>query len=234
MALIFADRIKETTATTGTGSLTLTGAVSRFKSFNSEMSNGDTCYYCIEDDSSNWEIGLGTYQDTDVLARTTVIKSSNTDSLVNFAAGTKSVFITVPALRAKYHPVGLSTSVSITTTGNTDQYIIVPETGTIDSVLFSSTSALAANDTNYITFSITNLGQAGTGTTVVLDPVDGNTTKATGGSALVANGKRTLTLHSTLSNSDVVAGDRLLVRAAATGTLAGAITFPTYLLTIRG
>jgi hypothetical protein len=234
MALIFADRIKETTTTTGTGSLTLAGAATGFKSFNSEMSNNDTCYYCIDDIAGNWEVGLGTYQATDILARTTPIKSSNSNSLVSFGAGTKNVFVTQPAFRVQYHPVGISSNTAIATTGDTDNYIIVPETGVISGVLFSGTTTLATSDTSYVTFSITNLGQDGTGTTAVLNPVDSNTTKVTGGSAITANTKRTLVLHSTTSNLNVVAGDRLLIKAAATGTLANTVTFPTYLITVQG
>lgn len=234
MALIFADRIKETSETTGVGSLTLGGSVAGFKSFNSEMSNTDTCYYCIDDTVGNWEVGLGTYQDTDVLARTTVIRSSNSNSLVNFGAGSKTVFLTVPAFRTKYHPTSVSSNTAIATTSNTDNYMIVPETGVVSGVLFSGTTALAANDTNYITFSVTNLGQAGAGSVAILAAVAGNTTKATGGSAISANTKRELTLHTTASNLNVVAGDRLLIRAAATGTLANTVTFPTYLITVQG
>lgn len=234
MALIFADRIKETTATIGTGPLALAGAVTGFKTFNSELNNADTCYYCIDDSVGNWEIGLGTYQDVDTLARTTVIKSSNTNSLVNFGAGTKSVFITNPAFRAKFNPLTISSGTAIATTGNTDNYIIVPETGVVSEVLFSGTTTLAASDTNYITFSITNLGQTGVGSVAILESSAANTTKATGGSAITANAKRTLLLNTTASNLNVVAGDRLLVRAAVTGTLANTVTFPTYLIFEQG
>lgn len=234
MALIFADRIKETTATTGSGSLTLAGAVAGFKTFNSELDNSDTCYYCIDDSVGNWEIGLGTYQDTGIFARTIVIKSSNADSLVNFTAGTKSVFLIQPAFRSQYHPISVHSNTAIATTSNTDMYVIVPETGVVSDVLFSGTTTLAASDTNYITFSITNLGQNGTGSTAILDPVASNTTKVTGGAAITANTKYALTLHATVSNRNVVAGDRLLIRAAITGTLANTVTFPTYLITMQG
>lgn len=234
MALIFADRIQETTATTGTGSLALGGALTGFRTFNAMMANNDTCYYLIDGGTTGaWELGLGTYTDTDTLARTTVLKSSNSDSLVSFAAGTKNVFLTFPAFRAQYHPVVI-VSATIATTGNTDNYIIAPETGKLESVVMSPLVALATSDTNYITWSITNLGQAGAGSTVMLAASDANTTKATGGTALAANTKRTLTVHGTPANLDVVAGDRLLIRAAATGTLANTVTVPVYLLTFTG
>lgn len=138
--------------------------------------------------------------------------------------------LSAPAARKALQVV----SASIATTGNTDNYVIVPETGTLASVDFSSLAALAASDSNYVTFSITNLGQAGSGTAVMLAATDANTTKATGGAALAANTKRSLTLTGTVTDLAVVAGDRLLIRASATGTLAGAVTVPVYLLRFTG
>ena len=117
--------------------------------------------------------------------------------------------------------------------GNNDDYLIVPNSGRIVSIDFSAVDALAASDTNYITWTITNLGQAGAGTTVILAATDANTTKSTGGSAIAANTKRTFTLNATGSNSEVVEGDRLLIRAAVTGTLANTVTFPSYLIRFK-
>jgi len=125
------------------------------------------------------------------------------------------------------------TSATIATTGNTDTYYVATANGKISQIDFSATAALTASDTNYITFSITNLGQAGSGTAALLAATDANTTKATGGSALVANTKRTLTLTSTTNDLQVVEGDRLRIRAAATGTLANTVTFPVYLVQLQ-
>lgn len=119
---------------------------------------------------------------------------------------------------------------TITTTGNSDVYFIVPAAGTLSTALFSGVDALAANDTNYITFTITNLGLAGSGSAAMLAATDANTTKATGGTALSANTRRTLTLNGTAANLVVAAGDRIRIRAAATGTLANTVTFPAYTL----
>jgi hypothetical protein len=130
--------------------------------------------------------------------------------------------------RRRYSQAGGTT---ITTTGNTDEYVIAPVSGVLNEVLFSGIDALTANDTNFITWTITNLGQAGAGSTAMLAATDVNTTKATGGSALTANTKRALTLNATLTNLVVQAGDRLRVRAAASGTLANTVTKPNYLLT---
>jgi len=118
-----------------------------------------------------------------------------------------------------------------TATGNNDVYVIVPADGTLTGADFSGFDALAANNTNYITFSITNLGQAGTSTTAMLAATDANMTKSTGGSALSANARRSLTLNGTAANLIVVTGDRLRLRAAVTGTLANTVTFPVYNLT---
>ena len=98
MAFVVADRVKETSTSTGTGTITLAGAVTGFQSF-AAVGNGNTTYYCIASQTANeWEVGLGTYTSSGTtLARTTVLSSSNSGSLVNFSAGTKDVFVTYPA-----------------------------------------------------------------------------------------------------------------------------------------
>jgi len=95
MALVIADRVRETSTTTGTGTLTLDGAVTGFRTFGSAIGDGNTCYYTITL-GADWEVGLGTVG-TGTLARTTVLKSSNSNSAVNFGAGTKDVFVTYSA-----------------------------------------------------------------------------------------------------------------------------------------
>ena len=100
MAHITKDRVKDTTTTTGTGNLTLSGAPpSTFRTFASIMANNDTCLYGVAHQSANeWEVGLGTYVSaTPALARTTVIASSNAGAAVSFSAGTKECFITAAA-----------------------------------------------------------------------------------------------------------------------------------------
>jgi hypothetical protein len=103
MALIVADRVLETTTTTGTGALALLGAVSGYRAFDDVCANNDTAYYCIEavdgngNPSGDWEVGLGTFTDTDTLTRTTVYASSNAGAAVDFAAGTKRVMLSATA-----------------------------------------------------------------------------------------------------------------------------------------
>jgi len=105
MALVIDDRVKETSTTTGTGTLNLSGAVSGFQTFVAGVGDGNTTYYAIVNrDADEWETGIGTITDatTDTLARTTVIASSNSDSAVTFSSGTKDVFTTLPASKAVY------------------------------------------------------------------------------------------------------------------------------------
>lgn len=134
---------------------------------------------------------------------------------------------------SKYVKQSTPGTTSIATTGNTDEYLIAGKTGTLAAAVFSSLAALAAHDTNFVTFSITNLGQGGAGTAVMLAATAANTTKVTGGSALVANSKRTLTLTSTTADLAITEGDRLLVRFAADGTLTGAVTRPIVQISIK-
>lgn len=98
MAHIVADRIKETTSTTGTGSLTLTGAFAGFKTIASRLTaDGDTGWFCAVN-GSEWEVFLGTRSSASVLARTAVLASSNADAAVNFSAA-PTVFSTVPGAK---------------------------------------------------------------------------------------------------------------------------------------
>ena len=100
MAFAVADRVRETTTTTGTGTLDLAGAVSGFRTFVSGIGDGNVTYYAIvHRTAAEFEIGIGTVTDasTDTLSRTTVLSSSNSNSAVTFSAGTKDVFCTFPA-----------------------------------------------------------------------------------------------------------------------------------------
>ena len=98
MALVYYDRVQESTTTAGTGSVTLGGAVAGFQSF-AVVGNGNTTYYCIVDtQAGTWEVGIGTYASSgNTLARTTILASSNSGSIVNFSSGTQNVFVTYPA-----------------------------------------------------------------------------------------------------------------------------------------
>ena len=114
MALVVADRVKETTTTTGTGAITLAGATTNFVTFSSVLSNGDTTYYAIVDDANtDFEVGLGTYASSgNTLTRTTVLASTNSGSAVNLSAGSKEVFITYPADKSVNRDASGNVSVS--------------------------------------------------------------------------------------------------------------------------
>jgi hypothetical protein len=100
MALVVNDRVKETSTTTGTGSFTLAGAVTGFETFSSAIGNTNTTYYAIVNTTDGeFEVGLGTVG-AGTLSRDTIISSSNSDAAVNFAAGTKNVFCTLPASKS--------------------------------------------------------------------------------------------------------------------------------------
>jgi hypothetical protein len=103
MALVVADRIQESSTSTGTGAFTLAGAGTGFRAFSAVCSTGDTLYYLIEaldangNPSGDWEVGLGTYSGANTLTRTTPAASSNANAAVSFAAGTKRVSLDATA-----------------------------------------------------------------------------------------------------------------------------------------
>jgi hypothetical protein len=110
MALVVKDRVKETTTTLGTGTLTLAGAATGFQAF-SVIGDGNTTYYTITD-NTDWEVGIGTYTSSGTtLSRDTILESSNAGSAVNWGAGVKDVFVTYPAEKASVtYPAAPKTS----------------------------------------------------------------------------------------------------------------------------
>ena len=122
MAHVINDRVKETTTTTGTGAVSLGGAVTGFETFAAGIGNSNTTYYAIAHQTeSEFEVGLGTLDgDSSDLTRTTVISSSNSDNAVDFAAGTKDVFCTIPASKLVFEDVNNDATVgrNLTVTGD--------------------------------------------------------------------------------------------------------------------
>lgn len=98
----YADRVLETSTTTGTGDFTLAGAVTGYRTFNAAIgTNVTTDYAIVAVDGSGvptgeWEVGEGYLSASTTLVRALLI-SSSTGSAVSFAAGTKRVFITISA-----------------------------------------------------------------------------------------------------------------------------------------
>ena len=105
MALVLNDRVKETSTTTGTGTLNLAGASVGFVTFVAGIGNSNTTYYAINaQGTSTWEVGIGTVTDAtpDTLARDTVLSNSlGNTSKINFS-GTLDVFCTMPASKSVY------------------------------------------------------------------------------------------------------------------------------------
>ena len=118
MALVLADRVRETTTTTGTGTVTLSGtAPTGYQTFSTAIGNANTTYYTINA-GFQWEVGIGTYTTAGLtLSRDTVLSSSSGGTLVDFAVGTKDVFVTYPAEKSVNY--NASNNVGIGTTAPT-------------------------------------------------------------------------------------------------------------------
>ena len=159
MALTIADRVRETTTTEGTGTITLGGAVGNFETFTANLSDGDTTYYAIVDaNNSDFEVGLGTFTASGTtLARTTVIASSNSNSAVDLSSGSKDVFITLPASKMIFQdasgnvtiPGDLTVSGDDITMGtNTSGNLLIADGTNFNSIAVGSLSEIStvAND----------------------------------------------------------------------------------------
>jgi hypothetical protein len=163
MALIVADRVQETTNTTGTGAYTLGGAVPGFQTFASEVSNADTVYYSVTD-NVNFEVGLGTYASSGgTITRTTVFTSSNSNNAVNWGVGTKNIFLTYPADKAVIEDA--SNNVTI---GNN---LVVG--GTVDGVDISARDAVLTSTTTTANAALPKAGGAMTGAITTNSTFDG-------------------------------------------------------------
>ena len=155
MALVLDDRVKETSTTTGTGTLNLSGAVSGFQTFVAGVGDGNTTYYAIVNrDEDEWETGLGTVTDatTDTLARTTVIASSNSDSAVSFSSGTKDVFVTLPASKAVYEDNGSDVTLPDDLILGSDSAVLKFGADSDTTLTHTDGTGLTLNSTNKLTF----------------------------------------------------------------------------------
>lgn len=173
MALIWNDRVLETSTTTGTGALTLAAAVTGYQRFADAMSVSDTCYYFIQAIDANgnpsgaWETGLGTYSSANTLTRTTPQQSSNGDAAVNFAAGTKYVGLATTAAfistRAATSQTAECLAGFIATPSDKSYKLVVkaPHAGTI-----TETTTISASGTCTATFKINSTALGGTANSV--------------------------------------------------------------------
>jgi len=173
MSLVLADRVRETTQTTGTGTITLDGAVQGFQSF-SVIGNNNTTYYTINR-GSEWEVGIGTYYGG-TLSRDTVYASSNGGSKVNFSAGSKDVFVTYPASKSVNEDANNRVLIPYTSgttnvgslnvgdaTAHTDSGVIAGFTASEPLYLYTSLQNTSSANTSYASYAVNDGGHTAYG-----------------------------------------------------------------------
>jgi len=173
MSLVLADRVRETTQTTGTGTITLDGAVQGFQSF-TVIGNNNTTYYTINR-GSEWEVGLGTYYGG-TLSRDTIYASSNSGNKVNFSAGAKDVFVTYPAEKSVNEDANNRVLIPYTSgttnvgslnvgdaTVHTDSGVIAGFTASEPLYLYTSLQNTSASNTSYASYAVNDGGHTAYG-----------------------------------------------------------------------
>jgi hypothetical protein len=219
VALIVADRVLETTTTTGTGALTLLGAVSGYQAFDDVCANNDTAHYSLYavdgngNRSGDWETGLGTFTDTDTFTRTTVHASSNAGAAVDFAAGTKYIQLDATAayLNKPTHVVTLLVSDpngSAITTGDGKAFYRVPSTLDGCNLIAVAASVSTVSSSGIPTVQIHNLTQTADMLTTKLTIDANETDSSTAANAAVIDA----------ANDDVATGDKLRIDIDVAGT----------------
>jgi hypothetical protein len=218
MALVLKDRVKETSTTAGTGTITLAGAVAGFQSFLA-VGNGNSTYYAIVDPATGaWEVGIGTYTSSGTtLSRTTVLSSSNSGSLVSFAANSKDVFVTYPSERAvwldsagnvlvqyEFNTINATTA-NITTANLTSGTITTAPTNNTDIVNKQYADAIASGIHFHEAVALA--------TTAALPANTYNNGTSGVGATLTANANGALSIDSTLT----IAAERVLVKNEVAG-----------------
>jgi hypothetical protein len=216
MALVLKDRVKETTLTTGTGTVTLAGAAAGFQTFG-VVGNGNTTYYAIVDNTTgDWEVGIGTYTASGTtLSRTTVLSSSNSGSLVNFAAGSKDVFCTYPSSKSVY--LDAADVVAQLTFGAITATSVAMTTGTITTQPVNNTDIVNKEYADALASGIHFHEAVDLATTAALPANTYNNGASGVGATLTANANGALSVDSTLT----VVGNRILVKNEANGSRNG-------------
>lgn len=142
MARVVKDRIKQTSTTTGTGTVSLSASVAGYQNF-SVLGDGNTTFYCIEDaNGTAFEVGIGTYT-SNTLARTTILDSTNSGNAISLTSGTHDVFVTYPAGRAGFNDEGLSPTLTASGTVTAGKPVIQNTNGTVTQVAETITSSYA-------------------------------------------------------------------------------------------
>ena len=139
MARIVKDRVKDTSTTTGTGTITLANSPPNgFQAF-SVLGNGSTTFYCIEDaNGTAFEVGIGTYTGN-TLARTTILESSNSDNAISLTSGTHTAFVTYPSNRSTFNDEGLSPTFTASGTITAGKPVIQNTNGTVEQIYTNTT-----------------------------------------------------------------------------------------------
>ena len=224
MALVLLDRVRESTTTTGTGTITLLGAIAGFQSF-AAIGNGNQTYYTIVDNSTGtWEVGIGTYTASGTtLSRTTVLSSSNGGALVPFGAGAKDVFVTYPAERSVYRDTANTYTVQQAFDALTANSIALTS-GTITTTPVNNTDIVNKQYADAIASGIHFHEAVGYATTTALPACTYNNGVSGVGATLTANANGALTVDSYTFTSPADNGTRILIKNQVNGAENGVYT----------
>jgi hypothetical protein len=219
MALVLKDRVKETSITAGTGTLTLAGAVTGFQSF-AAVGNANTTYYAIVDNATGaWEVGIGTYTSSGTtLSRDTVFSSSTGGTLVSFASNPKDVFVTYPSEQSVY--LNASDVVAQTSFGAITATSVAMTTGTITTAPTNNTDIVNKQYADAIASGIHFHEAVDLATTAALPANTYNNGTSGVGATLTATGNGVLSVDSTVT----VATNRILVKNEVTQANNGVYT----------
>jgi hypothetical protein len=209
MAFVTADRVLDTSTSTGTGAIVVAASPpTGYRTFSAVLSVSDTFYYSIQHQSLNeYEVGLGTYTSANTFSRTTIYTSSNAGSAVSFSAGTKNVFITMVASRTPQldaagnltPATGTYTRTTITATGGqtsfTANYTVNYAEVFVNGILLNSADYTATSGTTVVLASAAsagdiidvvalNVGTFAGGVTITGTPASGQLASWTGSTSL--------------------------------------------------